>query len=191
MPEVERRAIARIVGIGAVKYADLSKNRTSDYVFDWDQMLSFDGNTAPYLQYAYTRIRSVFRRGGIDEADISGSCALGAPEEHALAVALLKLQETLEQVAADCLPHLLCGYLYELATLFMRFYEACPVLGAGPAERQSRLLLCRRTGGDPAHRSWSAGHRDRRAHVTGRKKGKRRKRFPCGRAVLRSATHAQ
>ena len=145
LPEAERRAIARVVGIGAVKYADLSKNRTSDYVFDWDQMLSFDGNTAPYLQYAYTRIRSVFRRGQVDEADVTGMPALHTAEEHALAVTLLKLQETLEQVAADGLPHLLCGYLYELATLFMRFYEACPVLTAEPEIRMGRLVLCRRT----------------------------------------------
>ncbi|MEQ8485414.1 MAG: arginine--tRNA ligase [Pseudomonadales bacterium] len=141
----ERRAIARVVGIGAVKYADLSKNRTSDYVFDWDQMLSFDGNTAPYLLYAYTRIRSVFRRGGIDEAALQGTVVISEPAEHALSVMLLRLQETLEQVAADGLPHYLCGYLYELATLFMRFYEACPILNAEPAVRDSRLLLCRRT----------------------------------------------
>lgn len=145
LPEDERRAIARVVGIGAVKYADLSKNRTSDYVFDWEQMLSFDGNTAPYLQYAYTRIRSVFRRGGIDEAALEGEVVLTEPAEHALAVMLLRLQETLEQVAADGLPHYLCGYLYEVATLFMRFYEACPILNAEPAVRDSRLLLCRRT----------------------------------------------
>jgi arginyl-tRNA synthetase len=145
LPEVEQRAVARVVGIGAVKYADLSKNRTSDYVFDWDQMLSFDGNTAPYLQYAYTRIRSIFRRGDIDEAGITGTMTLNTAEEHTLAVALLKLQETLEQVAGDGFPHLLCGYLYDLATLFMRFYEACPILNAEAADRQSRLLLCRRT----------------------------------------------
>src|SRR5690606_21660530 len=118
LPEAERREIARVVGIGAVKYADLSKNRTSDYVFDWDQMLSFDGNTAPYLQYAYTRIRSVFRRGGVDESALDGTLAVRAPEEHALAVSLLRLQETLELVAADGMPHLLCTYLYELASLF-------------------------------------------------------------------------
>jgi arginyl-tRNA synthetase len=145
LPEAEQRAIARVVGIGAVKYADLSKNRTSDYVFDWDQMLSFDGNTAPYLQYAYTRIRSVFRRGEVDEDTVTGTLTLETREEHALAVTLLRLQETLEQAAADGLPHLLCGYLYELATLFMRFYEACPILNATPAQRDSRLLLCRRT----------------------------------------------
>ena len=144
LPEAERRAIARVVGIGAVKYADLSKNRTSDYVFDWDQMLSFDGNTAPYLQYAYTRIRSIFRRGGVDEAALSGTIEVSTPEEHALAVTLLRLQETLDVVAADGFPHVLCGYLYELATQFMRFYEVCPILGADPEVRDSRLLLCRR-----------------------------------------------
>ncbi|MEQ8859248.1 MAG: arginine--tRNA ligase [Pseudomonadales bacterium] len=145
LPEAEQREIARVVGIGAVKYADLSKNRTSDYVFDWDQMLSFDGNTAPYLLYAYTRIRSVFRRGAIEPDGLDGSIRLEAAEEHALAVTLLRLQETLELVAAEGFPHLLCGYLYELATQFMRFYEACPILNAADATRDSRLLLCRRT----------------------------------------------
>jgi arginyl-tRNA synthetase len=145
LPEAERREIARVVGIGAVKYADLSKNRGSDYVFDWDQMLSFEGNTAPYLQYAYTRVRSIFRRGGIDENALTGSIVLQAPEEHALAVALLRLQETVEQVADDAHPHYLCAYLYELATQFSRFYEACPILNADEAVRASRLLLCRRT----------------------------------------------
>ncbi len=145
LSDAEQRAVARVVGIGAVKYADLSKNRTSDYVFDWNQMLSFDGNTAPYLLYAYSRIRSVFRRGGIDEAVLAGSIRLEAPEEHALAVTLARLQETVEQVAVEGLPHLLCGYLYDLATQFMRFYEACPILGADPAIRDSRLLLSRRT----------------------------------------------
>jgi len=146
LPAEERQAIARVVGIGAVKYADLSKNRTSDYVFDWDQMLSFDGNTAPYLQYAYTRIRSVFRRGSVDAAALSGPILLEAPEEHALAVTLLRLQETVEQATEDGHPHYLCGYLYDLATQFSRFYEACPILNAPEAQRLSRLLLCRRAG---------------------------------------------
>ena len=144
LPDAERREIARVVGIGAVKYADLSKNRASDYVFDWDQILAFDGNTAPYLQYAYTRIRSVFRRGQVDAAALSGEIVLRAAEEHALAVVLLRFQETLEQVADDGHPHYLCSYLYDLATQFMRFYEACPILNADEAERTSRLLLCRR-----------------------------------------------
>jgi arginyl-tRNA synthetase len=141
----EQREIARVVGIGAVKYADLSKNRSSDYVFDWDQMLSFEGNTAPYLQYAYTRVRSVFRRGDVDEAALAGPIMLQTAEEHALAVALLRLQETVEQVADDAHPHYLCAYLYELASQFSRFYEACPILNAEDALRTSRLLLCRRT----------------------------------------------
>ncbi len=145
LSEEERRRIAHVVGIGAVKYADLSKNRTSDYVFDWEQMLSFDGNTAPYLQYAYTRIQSIFRRGAVDEAGLAGEIVLQAGQEHALAVALLRFQETLEQVADDGFPHYLCGYLYDLATLFMRYYEACPILNAEPPLRVSRLLLCRRT----------------------------------------------
>lgn len=145
LPEDERREIARAVGIGAVKYADLSKNRTSDYVFDWEQMLSFDGNTAPYLQYAYSRIRSIFRRGEVDADALSGVIVLGSTEEHTLALTVLRLQETLVQVADDGLPHLLCGYLYDLATAFMRFYEACPILASAATERTSRLLLCRRT----------------------------------------------
>ncbi len=141
----QRREIARVVGIGAVKYADLSKNRTSDYVFDWDQMLSFDGNTAPYLQYAYARIQSVFRRGEIEASALTGQVVIGEPSEHTLAVLLLRLQETVEQVAEDGLPHLLCAYLYDLASAFTRFYEACNVLNAQPAVKASRLLLCRRT----------------------------------------------
>lgn len=144
LTEAQQRSIARVVGIGAVKYADLSKNRAGDYVFDWNQMLSFDGNTAPYLQYAYSRIRSVFRRGDIDESTLTGPITLTAAEEHALAVALLRLQETLEQVAAEGYPHLLCAYLYEVATLFMRFYEACPILNAEEDLRVSRLLLSAR-----------------------------------------------
>jgi arginyl-tRNA synthetase len=145
LPENERREIARVVGIGAVKYADLSKNRTSDYVFDWDQMLSFEGNTAPYLQYAYSRTRSVFRRGEIDPSALSGAIVASAAEEHALAVTLVRLQEVLEQVAIDGYPHFLCGYLYELASTFTRFYEACPILNAEGSVRDSRLLLCDKT----------------------------------------------
>ena len=140
----EQAQVARVVGIGAVKYADLSKNRTSDYVFDWQAMLSFDGNTAPYLQYAYARIRSLFRRGDIDPESLTGAPTLETPEEHTLALALARRQETLEQVAAQAMPHFLCAWLYDLASAFMRFYENCPVLEEGPA-RNSRLLLCRST----------------------------------------------
>ena len=135
--------VARAVGIGAVKYADLSKNRTSDYVFDWDAMLSFDGNTAPYLQYAYARIMSLFARGGIDPESALPELAITEPQEHTLALQLARFQETLELVETSVMPHHLCSYLYDLASAFMRFYETCPVLGSDAQE--SRLLLCRRT----------------------------------------------
>ncbi len=141
LPEAQRREIAHAVGIGAVKYADLSKNRTSDYVFNWDTMLALDGNTAPYLQYAYTRIRSIFRRGEL-EAGGMGTIAIQEPAERMLALKLAQFEETLATVAADCVPHVLCGYLYDLAGAFMSFYEACPVLKADPAVRASRLALC-------------------------------------------------
>ncbi|MCZ6853866.1 MAG: arginine--tRNA ligase [Gammaproteobacteria bacterium] len=144
LTEDERREIARVVGIGAVKYADLSKNRTSDYHFDWDQMLAFEGNTAPYLQYAYTRVQSVFRRGNIDVNSITGKPEPIEPAERTLAVTLLRFQEVLEGVAADAYPHYLCSYLYELASQFMRFYEACPVLTAPEEIRAGRLQLCHR-----------------------------------------------
>jgi arginyl-tRNA synthetase len=153
LPEDERRRIARAVGIGAVKYADLSKHRTSDYVFDWNQMLAFEGNTAPYLQYAYTRIRSVFRRAAESAAAGSPGAGTGAQpviataEEHLLGVQLLRFQEIVEQVAEDGFPHHLCSYLYDVAPVFMRFYESCPILNAEPAVRDSRLALCDRTAG--------------------------------------------
>lgn len=138
----EADRVARAVGIGAVKYADLSKHRTSDYVFDWDTMLSFDGNTAPYLQYAYARIQSIFRRAGVQPKGLEATPAVAEPEERRLAVLLLRFQETLEQVASEALPHLLCTYLYELASRFMQFYEACPVLDAPGGLREGRLKLC-------------------------------------------------
>ncbi len=136
-------AVARAVGVGAVKYADLSKHRASDYVFDWNAMLSFEGNTAPYLQYAYARIRSLFAKGAVDPASLTGRPVIGEPEEHALALQLARFQETLEQVATTVMPHYLCAYLYDLATAFMRFYENCPVLTS--PDRDHRLLLCRYT----------------------------------------------
>ena len=138
--------VARIVGIGAVKYADVSKHRSSDYVFDWDAMLNFEGNTAPYLQYAYARIQSLFRRGGVDPASLTEALALSNEAERRLGVSLLRYQETLEQVATEALPHYLSGYLYGLAVDFMKFYETCPVLGAPAAEREHRLKLCALTG---------------------------------------------
>ena len=139
LDESERREIARIVGLGALKYADLSNNRQSDYIFDWDKMLALQGNTAPYLQYAYTRIRSIFRKGGIDDVSVA-EINLVAPEEIALAKHLLNFGLTLEGVAAEYRPNYLCSYLYELAGHFARFYEACPVLQG--EQRQSRLALC-------------------------------------------------
>jgi len=145
IPETERKKIASAVGIGAVKYADLSKNRTSNYIFDWDQMLSLQGNTAPYLLYAYTRIQSVFRRGQQAEGTVAGAIQITEPSERALGILLLQFQEVLEQVAVEVYPHFLCAYLYDLATAFMRFYEACPILSADPAVKVSRLRLCSRT----------------------------------------------
>jgi len=143
--DAETRAeIARKVGIGAVKYADLSKNRTSDYIFNWDTMLSFEGNTAPYLQYAYTRIRSIFRKAGVETADLNHGLSLNESNERKLAIKLMQFAEVLEQVSRECTPHTLCGYLYELAGEFMSFYEACPILKDGVAEevKNSRLQLC-------------------------------------------------
>jgi len=143
-PPAERAEIARRIGIGAVKYADLSKNRATDYVFSWDQMLAFDGNTAPYLQYACARIRSIFRKSGIAPATLGEPIVIGHPDERALALKLLQLDETLADVAGEGEPHLICTYLYDLAGLYMRFYENCPVLrdDVPAATRASRLRLC-------------------------------------------------
>jgi arginyl-tRNA synthetase len=145
LPEATRREIARVVGLGGVKYADLLPNRQSDYVFSWDKMLSMQGNTAPYLQYAYARIRSIFRKAGVESAERGTGNAelkLSAPEELVLAKQLLNFGLTLEAVADDYRPNLLCNYLYELAGCFASFYEACPVLKAEGAERAARLTLC-------------------------------------------------
>ena len=139
----EMDRVARAVGIGAVKYADLSKNRTGDYVFDWDAMMSFEGNTAPYLQYAYARIQSLFQRGQVDATTLTGAPTIRETEEHALALQIARFQETVEQVAATVMPHHLCTYLYDLASAFMRFYERCPILDS--EFRNDRLLLCRHT----------------------------------------------
>lgn len=134
--------VARKVGIGAVKFADLSKNRTSDYIFSWDSMLSFEGATAPYLQYAYTRVRSILRRAEL-QADFNAPLQLVESQEKQLALKTLQFEETLQQVMKDAQPNLLCNYLYELASLYMSFYEACPILKEGiePAVRDSRLML--------------------------------------------------
>ncbi|WP_416190294.1 arginine--tRNA ligase [Neisseria sp. CCUG17229] len=136
--------IGQTVGIGAVKYADLSKNRTSDYVFDWDAMLSFEGNTAPYLQYAYTRVQSVFKKAG--EWDAATPLALTEPLEKQLALELLKFEDVLRSTAESSHPHYLAAYLYQVATLFSRFYEACPILKAEGQTRNTRLQLAKLTG---------------------------------------------
>jgi arginyl-tRNA synthetase len=136
--------IARKLGIGAIKYADLSKTRTNDYIFDWDAMLSFEGNTSPYLQYAYTRIHSIFRKAGIDSLSFSAPVMIEQPQEKTLALKLSQFNEVLSQVSSDCYPHSLCSYLYDLASAFMSFYEQCPVLKDGVATdvQHSRLQLC-------------------------------------------------
>lgn len=142
MESDELAQLAEVIAIGAVKYADLSKNRTTDYVFDWDNMLSFEGNTAPYLQYAYTRVISIFRKAGIDEQSLQGPLTLTETRETALAARLLQFEETLHQVAREGTPHVLCAYLYDVAVLFSGFYEHCPVLNAeDDTRRQSRLKL--------------------------------------------------
>ncbi|WNC67575.1 arginine--tRNA ligase [Thalassotalea nanhaiensis] len=140
----ERSEIARKVGIGAVKYADLSKNRTSDYIFNWKTMLSFEGATAPYLQYAFTRVQSIFRKAGIAANTISAEMIINEPQEKALAVKLMQFEEVLDAVISECTPNLLCNYLYELASLYMSFYEACPILKDDINEeiKLSRLRLC-------------------------------------------------
>ncbi len=144
LPPDEKRAIAQTIGIGAVKYADLSQYRMTDYVFSWDRMLALQGNTAPYLQNAYVRIRSIFRKAGgefcpPDELD------LREPTELALAKRLTQFAEIAPQVLNDFRPNLLANYLFELANLFHAFYEACPVLKADEPARATRLALCELT----------------------------------------------
>ncbi|HYQ39550.1 MAG TPA: arginine--tRNA ligase, partial [Pseudomonas sp.] len=147
LDEAELRQIAQAVGIGAVKYADLSKHRTSDYSFNFELMLSFEGNTAPYLLYAYTRVASVFRKLGKGLSEIGGRIQLQAEQEQALAAKLGQFGEVLNNVGAKGVPHLLCSYLYDLAGLFSSFYENCPILSAeDEAVQQSRLRLAALTG---------------------------------------------
>jgi arginyl-tRNA synthetase len=142
LDDQDLRTIAHSVGIGAVKYADLSKNRSSDYIFNFEQMLSFEGNTAPYLLYAYTRVASVFRKAGLEMAQVSGDFQLQEDAEQALAARLVQFGEVLESVAEKGLPHLLCTYLYDVAGLFSTFYEHCPILsGDNETLKQSRLKL--------------------------------------------------
>lgn len=147
MPADELEQLANAVGIGAVKYADLSKNRTTDYVFDWDNMLAFEGNTAPYMQYAYTRVLSVFRKAEVDEQALAAApVIITEAREAQLAARLLQFEETLTVVAREGTPHVMCAYLYDLAGLFSGFYEHCPIITAeSEAARNSRLKLAQLT----------------------------------------------
>jgi arginyl-tRNA synthetase len=139
----ERSSIARMIGIGALKYADLSTDRVKDYVFDWDRMLAFEGNTAPYLQYAHARICSIFRRADVDRSMVRGSAVdLGTDHERTLAKRLLAYPTALDETLSSYSPHKLCTYLFELAQDFTSFYEHCPVMKADEPLRTSRLALC-------------------------------------------------
>ncbi len=143
LTEQEKVEVAQKVGIGAVKYADLSKTRTNDYIFNWESMLSFEGNTAPYLQYAYARIQSIFRKAEIDTNALNSNIHVRQEQEKTLTLKLLQFSEVLEQVTREAYPHVLCSYLYEVASQFMRFYEACPILkeDVDTDTRNSRLAI--------------------------------------------------
>ena len=143
LSEQEKADVIEAVGIGSVKYADLSKNRTTDYVFDWDNMLSFEGNTAPYMQYAYTRIRSIFNRSQIALSEVEqAKLSITDEKERALAIKLLQFEEAVQVVGKDGTPHVLCAYLYELAGVFSSFYEHCPILNNDDQQvKLSRLKL--------------------------------------------------
>lgn len=143
LSEQEKADVIEAVGIGSVKYADLSKNRTTDYVFDWDNMLSFEGNTAPYMQYAYTRIRSIFNRSQIALSEVEqAQLSITDEKERALAIKLLQFEEAVQVVGKDGTPHVLCAYLYELAGAFSSFYENCPILNHDDQQvKLSRLKL--------------------------------------------------
>jgi arginyl-tRNA synthetase len=143
VPESEIAAVARAVGIGAVKYADLRQNRLSDYQFDWDKMISFKGNAGPYLQYATARVGSLFRKGGLDPAAAAGPLRLQTAEERTLALELARFGDVVHDAAEQAFPHLVCDHLYAVARAFSAFYEACPVLkAADAATRASRVALC-------------------------------------------------
>ena len=143
LSDQEKADVIEAVGIGSVKYADLSKNRTTDYVFDWDNMLSFEGNTAPYMQYAYTRIRSIFNRSQIALSEVEqAKLSITDEKERALAIKLLQFEEAVQVVGKDGTPHVLCAYLYELAGAFSSFYENCPILNHDDQQvKLSRLKL--------------------------------------------------
>ncbi|MET7331543.1 arginine--tRNA ligase [Nonomuraea sp. NPDC005650] len=143
--EATTTEIAHAVGMGAVKYADLSVSHDSEYVLDFDRMLSFTGNTGPYMQYATARIRSIFRRAGVTPADATGPIVLTAPAERALGLHVLGFGELISQVTAESEPHRLCNFLFQTASLFSTFYDECPVTkeGVDPETRQHRLALCK------------------------------------------------
>ncbi len=138
--------LAEVIGIGAVKYADLSKNRTSDYVFDWDQMLSFEGNTSPYLQYAYSRIQSIFSKSDVARDTLPEQITTVDEAERRLAVAIAGFDDMLDLVAKEGYPHYLCGYLYDLAGRFTQFYEQCPILTSADQDKVRRLRLAEQSG---------------------------------------------
>jgi arginyl-tRNA synthetase len=142
LPPEKQAEVAQALGIGAVKYADLSTERTRDYFFDWDRMLAFEGDTGPYLQYAHARIRSIFRRAETEPPPPGGTPLLGEPQERALALQLLRFGEAVEATAQTSSPSKLCAYLFDLAAVFTAFYEACRVLVDDQAVRMSRLGLC-------------------------------------------------
>ena len=134
--------MAKVLGISAIKYVDLSKNRISDYMFDWDSMLSFEGNTAPYLLYAYTRVNSLFQKAGISLDSLDKPLIFESPSEILLAKQIILFPEVIDMVTQKAAPHLLCTYLYELAGIFSSFYEACPILNQeDEALKFSRLKL--------------------------------------------------
>lgn len=144
LSDAEKAEIAQTIGSGAVKYAELSQNRMTDYKFAWDKMLSMQGNTAPYLINAYVRTRSIFRKLG-DSVQLSSECALTEPAEIALAMKLAQFAEAAHDVLVDHRPNLLANYLYELANTYHSFYEACHVLNSEGVVRNTRLILCEAT----------------------------------------------
>ena len=159
-------AVAHALGVGAVKYADLSTERARGYIFDWDRMLAFEGDTGPYLQYAHARVRSIFRRAGVAPPAPGAVPLLGEPQERALALHLLGFAAAVEATAETCSPSKLCTYLFELATSFTSFYEACRVLVDDEAVRDSQARAVRPHGPGAGARALAAGHRGARADVT-------------------------
>ncbi|WP_063658300.1 arginine--tRNA ligase [Aliivibrio fischeri] len=142
LPAEEKAKIATTVAMAAVKYSDLSKHRTTDYIFDWDNMLAFEGNTAPYMQYAYTRVASIFSKAGLSMDELTGEVKIIDEKEKALVAKLMQFEEAVQAVASEGQPHLMCAYLFELAGQFSSFYEACPILNnEDDAVKQSRLKL--------------------------------------------------